>query len=105
MNINFTTYKNKAIYWFRMHQREIKVGAYCLAVGAVYGLVKGMSAGINIESDHVNRLIAKIPKQLDGDDFEEMVFDMSPEELLCFVDPDNLERLAEACKDRLKANE
>ena len=61
MNINFNNYKNKAIDWFHAHKREIKVGAYCLAAGLVYGTVKGIISGVEIESDHVNRLIAKIP--------------------------------------------
>lgn len=61
MNINFNSYKNKAIDWFQEHKREIKVGVYCLAAGLVYGTVKGIISGVEIESDHVNRLIAKIP--------------------------------------------
>ena len=101
MNINFNNYKNKAIYWFHAHKREIKVGAYCLAAGLVYGTVKGIISGVEIESGHVDRLIEKIPKQLDGDDFDEIVFNMSPERLVCFVDPDNLEGLMHACRDRI----
>lgn len=62
MNIN--EYKNKAIDWIKEHEKEVKmvktgvkIGFWCLLAGTVYGTMKG----IGIESDHVNRLIEKIP--------------------------------------------
>ena len=64
MNIN--EYKNKAIDWIREHEKEVKmiktgvkIGFWCLFVGAAYGMAKGAE----IESGHVSELIAKIPDQ------------------------------------------
>jgi len=106
MNINFNNYKNKAIDWFHAHKREIKVGVYCLAVGVSYGFVKGIGIGSD-SINHIAEAIERIPVNAGriSDSFEDVVFGLSPESLVCFVNPDNLERLAEACKDRLKANE
>ena len=50
------------------YKAPIKVGCWCLTVGAIIGFVKGLSTQSKFDSDTIMALIDKIPHKPDVDD-------------------------------------
>ena len=70
--------KNEACIWINEHKTALKAGAWCLGIGFVIGVSKG----VGLESDHVTRLIDKIPHYPDLNDIDDYLIDSADPEFV-----------------------